>query len=33
MTNMERSDIILLASLAALFCWTYVVLPLLVFPK
>jgi len=33
MTNIERKDIILFASLAALFCWTYVVLPLLVFPK
>jgi hypothetical protein len=33
MSHIERQDIILIAGLAALFCWTYVVLPLLVFPR
>ena len=33
MSKIERQDIIVLASLAALICWTYIVLPLLVFPK
>jgi len=33
MSGIERQDIIVLACLAAVFCWTYVVLPLVFFPR
>ena len=33
MSGIERQDVIVLICLAAVFCWTYVVLPLVFFPR
>ncbi len=33
MPGIERQDIIVLICLAVVFCWTYVVLPLVFFPR